>query len=223
APGWPRSPARSSGGYACSCRLGLWRRPGTGRKRLSRTGKRENGWEEPGPDHQTWAVLLTIKTRMSPATDLGHLLHKHPDRVQRFEQAFGTAHVFYPDAGERECTAALLLDVDPVKLVRTRGRGTPDRAAIGAAGLWDELDTGWLAVDGELMPWSAKAMELIRTQYAATGAAAAPPCPRRPPSSPARASAASTSGTSASASTGAPPTRPASGAPTRATAGRWRD
>lgn len=117
-------------------------------------------------------MLLTIKTRMSPATDLGHLLHKHPDRVQRFEQAFGTAHVFYPDAGERECTAALLLDVDPVKLVRTRGRGTPDRAAIGAAGLWDELDTGWLAVDGELMPWSAKAMELIRTQYAATGAAA---------------------------------------------------
>lgn len=71
-------------------------------------------------------MLLTIKTRMSPATDLGHLLHKHPDRVQRFEQAFGTAHVFYPDAGERECTAALLLDVDPVKLVRTRGRGTPD-------------------------------------------------------------------------------------------------
>lgn len=46
------------------------------------------------------------------------------------------------------------------------------RAAIGAAGLWDDLDTGWLAVDGELMPWSAKAMELVRTQYAATGAAA---------------------------------------------------
>ncbi|TDB98308.1 polynucleotide kinase-phosphatase [Actinomadura sp. 7K534] len=46
------------------------------------------------------------------------------------------------------------------------------RAAIGAAGLWDELDTGWLVVDAELMPWSAKAMDLIRTQYAATGAAA---------------------------------------------------
>ncbi|RKS68814.1 polynucleotide kinase-phosphatase [Actinomadura pelletieri DSM 43383] len=46
------------------------------------------------------------------------------------------------------------------------------RAAIGAAGLWDELDTGWLVLDGELLPWSAKAMELIRTQYAATGAAA---------------------------------------------------
>ncbi|GAA0600593.1 polynucleotide kinase-phosphatase [Actinomadura livida] len=46
------------------------------------------------------------------------------------------------------------------------------RAAIGAAGLWDELDTGWLVLDAELMPWSAKAMDLIRTQYAATGAAA---------------------------------------------------
>ncbi|RFS81736.1 polynucleotide kinase-phosphatase [Actinomadura spongiicola] len=46
------------------------------------------------------------------------------------------------------------------------------RAAIGAAGLWDELDTSWLVLDGELLPWSAKAMELIRTQYAATGAAA---------------------------------------------------
>ncbi|WP_131740210.1 3' terminal RNA ribose 2'-O-methyltransferase Hen1 [Actinomadura roseirufa] len=71
-------------------------------------------------------MLLTITTTLDQATDLGFLLHKHPDRVQRFEQSFGTAHVFYPDAGERRCTAALLLDVDPVKLVRTRGRGTPD-------------------------------------------------------------------------------------------------
>ncbi|GAA1545572.1 polynucleotide kinase-phosphatase [Actinomadura kijaniata] len=46
------------------------------------------------------------------------------------------------------------------------------RAAVGAAGLWEELDTGWLALDTELLPWSAKAMDLIRTQYAATGAAA---------------------------------------------------
>ncbi|MEU6038317.1 3' terminal RNA ribose 2'-O-methyltransferase Hen1 [Actinomadura sp. NPDC047616] len=71
-------------------------------------------------------MLLTITTTMAPATDLGYLLHKHPDRAQAFEQSFGTAHVFYPDAGERRCTAALLLDVDPVKLVRTRGKGTPD-------------------------------------------------------------------------------------------------
>ncbi|WUI02027.1 3' terminal RNA ribose 2'-O-methyltransferase Hen1 [Spirillospora sp. NBC_00431] len=71
-------------------------------------------------------MLLTITTTLSPATDLGFLLHKHPGRVQAFEQSFGTAHVFYPDADESRSTAALLLDVDPVKLVRTRGRGTPD-------------------------------------------------------------------------------------------------
>ncbi|WP_121437962.1 3' terminal RNA ribose 2'-O-methyltransferase Hen1 [Actinomadura pelletieri] len=71
-------------------------------------------------------MLLTIATTMSRATELGFLLHKHPGRVQKFEQSFGTAHVFYPDADERRCTAALLLDVDPVELVRTRGRGTPD-------------------------------------------------------------------------------------------------
>ncbi|GAA2414960.1 polynucleotide kinase-phosphatase [Actinomadura vinacea] len=54
----------------------------------------------------------------------------------------------------------------------TRGVLDRLRAAIGAAGLWDELETGWLALDCELLPWSAKAMDLIRTQYAATGAAA---------------------------------------------------
>jgi 3' terminal RNA ribose 2'-O-methyltransferase Hen1 len=62
-----------------------------------------------------------------PATDLGFLLYKHPDRVQVFDQSFGTAHVFYPEATAERCTAALLLDVDPVKLARSRGR-TPDLA-----------------------------------------------------------------------------------------------
>ncbi|QKG20966.1 3' terminal RNA ribose 2'-O-methyltransferase Hen1 [Actinomadura verrucosospora] len=71
-------------------------------------------------------MLLTITTTLDRATDLGYLLHKHPEKVQSFGQSFGTAHVFYPDADERRCTAALLLDVDPVKLVRTRGKGTPD-------------------------------------------------------------------------------------------------
>ncbi|MFD1933877.1 3' terminal RNA ribose 2'-O-methyltransferase Hen1 [Nonomuraea mangrovi] len=71
-------------------------------------------------------MLLTISTTATPATDLGFLLHKHPDRVQGFAQSFGTATVFYPEAGEERCTAALLLDVDPVALVRTRGRTSPD-------------------------------------------------------------------------------------------------
>lgn len=46
------------------------------------------------------------------------------------------------------------------------------RAAIEKAGLWDELGTSWVVLDAEIMPWSAKARELLRTQYAPVGAAA---------------------------------------------------
>ena len=63
-------------------------------------------------------MLLTITTTHEPATDLGYLLHKHPDRCQSFPMAFGQAHVFYPEADAACCTAALLLDVDPIGLVR---------------------------------------------------------------------------------------------------------
>jgi len=65
-------------------------------------------------------VLLTITTTRAPATDLGYLLHKHPARFQTFELGWGNAHVFYPEASEARCTAALLLEVDPVGLVRGR-------------------------------------------------------------------------------------------------------
>ncbi len=54
------------------------------------------------------------------ATDLGHLLHKNPARVQSFDLPLGKAHVFYPEADDRSCTAALLIDIDPVGLVRGR-------------------------------------------------------------------------------------------------------
>jgi len=43
--------------------------------------------------------------------------------------------------------------------------------AVAASGLWDSLSTTWICLEGELMPWSAKAQELLRTQYAAVGAA----------------------------------------------------
>jgi len=66
-------------------------------------------------------MLLSITTTHAPATDLGFLLHKHPDRHQRFELSFGAAHVFYPEAGAERCTACLLIDVDPVRLVRGKG------------------------------------------------------------------------------------------------------
>ncbi len=63
-------------------------------------------------------MLLTLTTTHTPATDLGYLLHKNPRRAQSFELSFGAAHVFYPEASQERCTAALLLDVDPVALVR---------------------------------------------------------------------------------------------------------
>ncbi len=67
-------------------------------------------------------MLLTITTGHKPATDLGYFLHKHPDRLQSFELSFGQAHVFYPEANEHHCAACLLLDVDPVGMVRGKRR-----------------------------------------------------------------------------------------------------
>ena len=45
------------------------------------------------------------------------------------------------------------------------------RTAMTAAGFWEEFDTTWACLDCELMPWSAKAQELLRSQYAAVGSA----------------------------------------------------
>ncbi|MFC8506919.1 3' terminal RNA ribose 2'-O-methyltransferase Hen1 [Streptomyces sp. NPDC057411] len=80
-------------------------------------------------------MFLTISTTGTPerpATDLGFLLHKHPEKAQAFSTAHGTAHVLYPEATAERCTAALLLEVDPVALVRRgkgKGRGgAPDSA-----------------------------------------------------------------------------------------------
>lgn len=74
-------------------------------------------------------MLLELTTTYEPATDLGYLLHKNPARTQSFDLAFGRAHVFYPEASATRCTAALLLDVDPVGLVRGR------RGPAGESGL----------------------------------------------------------------------------------------
>jgi 3' terminal RNA ribose 2'-O-methyltransferase Hen1 len=65
-------------------------------------------------------MLLTITTTHSPATDLGYLLHKNPAVHHVRDLAFGKVHLFYPEASAERCTAALLLDVDPVSLVRGR-------------------------------------------------------------------------------------------------------
>jgi 3' terminal RNA ribose 2'-O-methyltransferase Hen1 len=65
-------------------------------------------------------MLLTISTTHQPATDLGFLLHKHPEKFQSFDLSFGHAHVFYSESSPKRCTACLLLDVDPVGMVRGR-------------------------------------------------------------------------------------------------------
>jgi 3' terminal RNA ribose 2'-O-methyltransferase Hen1 len=74
-------------------------------------------------------MLLTITTTRRPATDLGYLLHKHPDRVQTFPLSFGSAQVYYPEATDDRTTVALALDVDPVGLVR--GGGFDPRFTLG--------------------------------------------------------------------------------------------
>src|SRR6266576_2835336 len=65
-------------------------------------------------------MLLTLTTTHSPATDIGYLLRKNPSRLQSFSLSFGKAHVFYPEATPGRCTVSLLVDVDPVGLVRNR-------------------------------------------------------------------------------------------------------
>lgn len=75
-------------------------------------------------------MLLTISTTYQPATDLGYLLHKNPSRLQSVEVAGGQAHIFYPEATAERCTAALLLDLDPVGLVRGRGGSSGEGFAL---------------------------------------------------------------------------------------------
>lgn len=68
-------------------------------------------------------MFLSIATTHQPATDLGFLLMKHPERVHETELTFGKAVLFYPEARSERCEAVLTLDIDPVGLVRGRGTG----------------------------------------------------------------------------------------------------
>lgn len=68
-------------------------------------------------------MFLSIATTHRPATDLGYLLMKHPDRAHEIALTFGKAVVVFPEASESRCEAALVLEIDPVGLVRGRGQG----------------------------------------------------------------------------------------------------
>lgn len=74
-------------------------------------------------------MYLSLATTHRPATDLGFLLHKNPARLHESELTFGKAFLFYPEASVERCEAALVLDVDPIELVRGKG---------GADGLLDQ-------------------------------------------------------------------------------------
>src|SRR4029077_3904441 len=65
-------------------------------------------------------MILTITYTGDSATDLGYLLHKSPFRTYSREEGFGKTHVFYPEATPERCTAALLVEIDPIGLVRDR-------------------------------------------------------------------------------------------------------
>lgn len=66
-------------------------------------------------------MLLTISTTHVPADDLSYLLHKHPNKIQSVDISAGKVHIFYREVSAQKCTAALLLDIDPVGLVRSAG------------------------------------------------------------------------------------------------------
>ncbi len=79
-------------------------------------------------------MLLTVRAERNAAletpSDLGHLLHKHPGRVQTFEVYGGAAHVFYPELDEERCTVALMLEIDPASLASGRS-GRRDDFVLG--------------------------------------------------------------------------------------------
>ncbi|MEN6316573.1 MAG: 3' terminal RNA ribose 2'-O-methyltransferase Hen1 [Clostridiaceae bacterium] len=79
-------------------------------------------------------MILTITYTQPPATDLGYLLYKNPSRPQTFELSHGKAHIFYPETNKERCTAALILDIDPIDLARGK------KGSSGEGGLFDYVN-----------------------------------------------------------------------------------
>ena len=76
-------------------------------------------------------MVLNITTTHKPATDLGYLLHKHPNKFQSVELSVGKAHIFYPEASGEKTTVSLLLDVDPIDMVRSAKNLSGDNFTLG--------------------------------------------------------------------------------------------
>ena len=76
-------------------------------------------------------MLLNITTTHKPATDLGYLLHKHPDKLQSIDLSIGKAHIFYPESSDEKTTVSLLLDIDPIDMVRGKRNFSGKRFSLG--------------------------------------------------------------------------------------------
>jgi len=76
-------------------------------------------------------MILNISTTHFPATDLGYLLHKHPDKFQTLELSVGKAHIFYPEKSNERTSISLLLDIDSIDMVRSARNIKNDGFAFG--------------------------------------------------------------------------------------------
>jgi protein phosphatase len=119
-----------------------------------------------------------------PAQSFAYYRHEGVPKVICEEKHMGSRAVVIVcrDAGVARKQFGIVEEEDGICYTRTGRRFFDDvalerellgriRRAVDQAGLWDELATDWMCLDCELMPWSAKAQELLRTQYAAVGAA----------------------------------------------------
>lgn len=145
--------------------------------------------------HPRWLLYLP-PTMAPPATSQRLDLLEHPDEAF---SAYGSVGVGELVCEEKHMgSRAVLLVCRDAEAAATRFGATGDesgaaytrtgrsffdrdtteqlltrlRSAVTATGLWDELETDWLLLDAEILPWSAKAGDLLRDQYAAVGAAA---------------------------------------------------
>jgi protein phosphatase len=142
--------------------------------------------------------LIYLPPTMSPVeTSSDPMALEHPreafafyrgyeiDRVVAEEKHMGSRAVIVlcQDAGAARHRVGVSDGTDGIVYTRTGRRFFNDlqqetevlarlRSAMTASGLWDELNTTWVCLDAEIMPWSAKAQDLLRQQYAATGSSA---------------------------------------------------
>lgn len=128
-------------------------------------------------------MLFLLSTTHQPATDLGYLLHKNPGKAQTFELPFGSAHVFYTEATDNRCAAALVLEIDAVGLVRGKNKAIAESGLIsGYVNDRPYVASSFLSVaiarvyDSALAGKSRDRAELVTTPIPLTATLSVVPC-----------------------------------------------